>query len=429
MEISKAKKRTIKFNLSLDSNVIFDLLFLLYIFGLLAHKTAVGFDAIFCRVTFVLYIGYFIFWLFYNKEKNKIYFQRNMTFFLWYLVFTFFGLLSLLWATSVPKVFSYLNNFVQILGIAFTLGVRIQNKEDVVKYIIYFVIGILYACLIVIIRTPASDWEKNRIGGVLGTHENAFGNYVSTGFILCFWLMREQKSVLKKIFYMLLCLLFLIFSLYSGSRGSVIKILIGAILLVFLMLKKGKNRFLLLLIVIVGAMFVYNILVSNYFFYSIIGKRLVGLVNYLQGNGESVDSSTLERLYFIDFATDLFKLKPWFGFGLNNFAYQLELVSYRHAVYAHNNYWELLSDLGVIGTLLYYSIFGFYLYLFISKKSNSSLSKFALAILLISIIFDYTTISYQNVFSLSIVFLATKAIDFSESNTQKVYYGKKILQA
>ena len=78
--------------------------------------------------------------------------------------------------------------------------------------------------------------------------------------------------------------------------------------------------------------------------------RMIDLFSVLEGSAK--DASTTERLDLINAGLNIFADNPLLGIGLDNF----KLIN-RH--YAHNNYVELLSDVGLLGLVAYYIIFYF----------------------------------------------------------------------
>lgn len=65
-----------------------------------------------------------------------------------------------------------------------------------------------------------------------------------------------------------------------------------------------------------------------------------------------VDQSTIERLYLIQTAKNVWEDHLFLGVGWDNFRYYNMLN-----LYAHNSYFELLSCLGIIGFSIYYSFY------------------------------------------------------------------------
>lgn len=81
----------------------------------------------------------------------------------------------------------------------------------------------------------------------------------------------------------------------------------------------------------------------------IFSTILERLESYLSVSGNSSDNLRAE---LIRYGLELFAENPLLGYGLNN--YQLFHWS---GLYSHNNYIEVLVSLGIMGFLIYYSIF------------------------------------------------------------------------
>ena len=105
--------------------------------------------------------------------------------------------------------------------------------------------------------------------------------------------------------------------------------------------------------------------------------------------GETTDGSTRTRLLFIENALEVFKSNPIFGVGIDGFRYE----NHYQFTYSHNNYTELLANLGITGLVLYYSIFVVYL-----KKSLLTIRNNALpfAILAAMLVTDWSAVSYSS---------------------------------
>ena len=83
------------------------------------------------------------------------------------------------------------------------------------------------------------------------------------------------------------------------------------------------------------------------------------MLNYLVGNDASADGSLTLRKGLAEISSQIFYSHPIIGIGLGNNTYQIEQI-YGLSVYAHNNYLELASGLGVVGLITYY---WYYIYL------------------------------------------------------------------
>jgi O-antigen ligase len=91
---------------------------------------------------------------------------------------------------------------------------------------------------------------------------------------------------------------------------------------------------------------------------------------------------------------DLFLKEPVLGYGLNNFS--ILFAKILGEGYAHNNYIELLVDLGMIGTIAYYSFYAFIIGKLIGIRNDlTGLRNFFLAFMLVLLVFDIGNVTYQ----------------------------------
>jgi O-antigen ligase len=71
-----------------------------------------------------------------------------------------------------------------------------------------------------------------------------------------------------------------------------------------------------------------------------------------------IDYSAYERKQLIKYAIQIWLDNPLIGVGLDNFRVVIKQYNpIGNRLYAHNNYLELLSTIGTIGTIVYYGIY------------------------------------------------------------------------
>src|SRR5690606_39882537 len=140
-------------------------------------------------------------------------------------------------------------------------------------------------------------------------------------------------------------------------------------------------NFLLLFIVV---FFTYSSFVNSESF-EMSYNRFLGL-----GIGnETEDGSTIERKRLLGKAMELFYSSPFFGNGINSF----RSTSW---AYSHSNIGEILSGIGIIGALLFYSIH-FQIFSLL-KRSSIFLMLGGMITLLLIIMFEFSMVSYYDKF-------------------------------
>ena len=396
-----------KYTISIQS--IQDLCFLLYLIATSAHQTGEGFDAIFIRVSFVLFVGFSI--------LNMIatgYIKWN-GFIGWFVLFLGYGYLSCLWANSVADAIYYTNTFIQMLGCIICLTNRIKTTKDIDKMLKLLLVSLLYTALLLYIKTPASAWGTERIGGELGLHPNDIGLRFAIGVMISLYFSISKKNYFNYIFVAL----FTIIAMFSGSRKGLLMCVIAIVLYPILSYKKrNRNDFMkflfrIILIFLIIAI-VYFIIMNNKMFYDVIGVRIESMIKSFEGDA-SADGSINERNFFIKKAIELFKAHPIFGYGMNNFSTHMAEINYHHVAYSHNNFTELLATLGIVGFTIYYSmiikmLINLIKNMFCKVKNNYAMNVLFLLILSIICFISYWCVNYQSeyfiiLFSLIYMFL------------------------
>lgn len=321
----------------------------MYLIATSAHQTGEGFDAIFIRVSFVLFVGFSI--------LNMIatgYIKWN-GFICWFVLFLGYGYLSCLWAKSITDAIYYTNTFIQMLGCIICLTNRIKTTKDIDKMLKLLLISLLYTALLLYIKTPASAWGTERIGGELGLHPNGIGLRFALGVMISLYFVISNKKYFNYIFVAL----FTVITMFSGSRKGLLMCVIAIILYPILSYTQKEKRNVLKLVfrivlIILVVMLVYYFVMNNKMFYDVIGVRIESMIKSFEGD-TSADGSINERNFYAKKAIELFKMNPVFGYGMNNFRTYMSEINYSHITYSHNNFTELLSTLGIVGFSIYYS--------------------------------------------------------------------------
>src|SRR5690606_22989098 len=84
-------------------------------------------------------------------------------------------------------------------------------------------------------------------------------------------------------------------------------------------------------------------------------RRVENLALFLQGEDVS-EGSLYARADFIQAGLELWREHPFFGLGSNQFRYYMPEFGLRET-YSHSNPIEILANYGLIGFVLYYSIY------------------------------------------------------------------------
>ena len=199
-------------------------------------------------------------------------------------------------------------------------------------------------------------------------------------------------------------------TLLSGSKKALIMIIMGICLMEYFNSKSERisKIFGHIIITIIALCIGWYLIFNVEMFYSVLGTRIERTVNYILSGGTTFDNSTRERQYYISIAKELFKQNPILGVGLNNFRAYIGRIGYSHVAYSHNNYWELLSCLGIAGTSIFYSMhlyLGMKLWKLLQKRRNP-LTVLMTVLLILYVVCDYGAVTYMNIFQYIIITFA-----------------------
>jgi O-antigen ligase/tetratricopeptide (TPR) repeat protein len=205
-------------------------------------------------------------------------------------------------------------------------------------------------------------------------YSNAFGAFLILPFFVSVGYLLSTRSVLRKIIYFALSLLFLVTFALTQSRGAIIAFALS--LIAFVLLLKGKERkasifSFVALIIVFGAVAIIKKDVVFPMFNLLIDKFKLAF-SFLKG---TTDQSIGARLYMIEDSLKILKARPIFGTG--NGTYQYVYTIYRSiyffSKFPHSILFQVLDETGIIGgiVLLYMIISMFFRGFSVLRKNYS----------------------------------------------------------
>ncbi|MGB4407771.1 MAG: ATP-grasp fold amidoligase family protein [Sphaerochaeta sp.] len=217
-----------------------------------------------------------------------------------------------------------------------------ESKRSFQTFLYIYLLGSLFVVLQLLFSAPIGLVFSTRLGETIQVNPNTVGYIFSVAAIISLYLVFQHRKWL----FLVPFVLFPIFALFTGSRKVLILLSLGLVLLILLH-QKSLKRVLIATIVaaavlVLGVVLIITIEPLN----RIIGQRIIDMFGQLAGAG--TDESTSIRMGMVVSGINMFKQKPFFGWGLGAFT---DLGGF--AMYAHNNYIELLVAVGLFGTLLY----------------------------------------------------------------------------
>lgn len=359
----------------------------------------VGFPnpSIYKALSIIAFFGYTVVVSFLRGIKTK-----NAIQYIGWFSFLAFCHLSKMWSKVPAAADDVLMNLLWSVLISIAIVNYIAIYELSIMDMIRRVLVIILVFFVDVIFN--GGYVEGRYTVVIGDfmlNENAFGQ-IAVGFAayMLYWFKKNKRNPIL-IGGILLTLVAL--SLISGSRKSLISLVI-LILLFALCEYPPKSMFKLFTRILGGisvAVILYVLMMNIGALRSSIGVRIESMLGFFEGNDDA-DASLSTRVLMLKTASKMFFEKPIFGHGINTFAYTTDF-----GTYAHNNYMELLANVGIIGFALYYiPIFSFFAKAVSCWKAKHEDSIFPLAVILIYIMNDFAKVSYSSMESQAFLAMA-----------------------
>lgn len=350
--------------------------------------------------------------------SNKVKLQIN-TFFKIYLLFVILTITSSFWSDDFFYTARRSLNIVLIfLNIYFIYNINEKYKNF--SYLIYGIftalfVNFLWLLGIIDLGLTYEGWRFQ--GSVLQANNFVFILMFAIMMVISLFILK-QPTISNKFILIFILFISAYMILFTASKSG----LFSSFLLLFFFALQAttfKNSFKTLLVIL----FIY-ILLSYTPLLDLLAENSTLDLSYTLKNlfhrlevftvslqaGASSGGSTGDRIMMINDAINLWATSPIIGNGLAAF----EQI-YGH--YSHNNMTELLASFGIVGFVLYYSL---YVYLFIEIKSIEEwkIKIMFTLFLILFIFFDQSIVSYTGKFkilSFVILFLLIKEYKLSKN--------------
>ncbi len=314
----------------------------------------------------------------------------------WIAGFSLFAAMSIFWAEhrsfAVGMTKTLFFNIACMLSYMYLMNCK-RSRTRMVKHCL-IIAPLLLEIRIVMTGGLLAFLNSRALGGISA---NMVGLCATYGACLAFCFALEGKH---KKFYGALALFNVFIVVLSASRKALL--CLGIVIAIFYLFEKGislRKRavrllalFLLLIVALVAIMKIP-------FLYNLVGNRIEGMLATFTGNEEAADASSHSRFVLIQWGMEWFRNKPWLGHGIDGFRAILvqEHPSWPITYYAHNNYVELLVDVGIVGTVLYYWLHVSMLFKGIRHYRRLTNSELVICSILASIVIsEYALVSYYD---------------------------------
>lgn len=262
---------------------------------------------------------------------------------LWGVSFAAYALLSYVWADTRKVVIGNTASILQVVLLGSALLIYVKDEEHYRRAVRYLTIASLTLCARLFVAVPKEAFGKDRVGEYIGYGKVTVTYNLSYTSIFAF----DEGIKQKKWIYYPASIIMIVFSCLSGSKKALI---IAALAIPLLIVMRSKNPIETVrnIAVAIGAVaLAWLALLYVPALHNSVYVRFEKMLGYMSGT--TWDASTDARSTLVGLAWNAFKAHPICGLGLGEFQFT-NALNY----YAHNNYLELLSCLGIIGFTMYY---------------------------------------------------------------------------
>lgn len=184
------------------------------------------------------------------------------------------------------------------------------------------------------------------------------GNYLGTGRVIGLgiviswgWLTLYDTTSFQKLILMVILLIGLFAILVLGGRAPLICLILSVVFLFGISTIKSLLREKLSLWLLSIAIFILVAAIGGYTYATSIGLEFITLERLSRVGTLGSDGLVGPRESLYVAATSMWQSRPFFGYGIGSFPIYLGVGDIRY--YPHNMILEILSELGLVGLLLY----------------------------------------------------------------------------
>ncbi len=310
----------------------------------------------------------------------------------WQLTMLIIFAASITWAFSpeTARIFT-----IAVAGRLFLLSylwlyiTRTNNINYVVKsfVVVAFIVSIHMFFAVGVNAIVASRITGNPGDISQGWNANALAmNGAVAIFFIQYFLVQNNKFETLILKYGLFAF-FSVIILISGSKKGILMILL---LLCIPYYMSNRSKIIPTLKILFFVSVAMLIIMNVPFLYEILGSRIESFIIGMFGDESALSTSDRTRTNLIAMAQEMFMERPFLGYGLGNFK-----AYYGIKLYSHNNYYELLTSVGILGTVVYYQA---YLRVFLASiKGRKTLSGIlSMTLILVIAVMEWGLVSYTD---------------------------------
>lgn len=342
-----------------------------------------------------------------EKSKNRITIPYIA---IWYFTLILYGGLSGLWAQFFSSYnITFIIKLCIILCITTSVAIYVDTMEDLDRIMTLFVAGAVIIALLEFTAVPSGGWKTGSVGSYFsGTNPNDITVWLDLASAIAFY--RAYVKGDRKMY--LAVVIIVIFCVFSSSRKGLLASIAAPMMIVFLSIGKSNYWLRIIAAAMIGVG-ILTIIMENDTMYTAIGQRFESMFDYFTGEGS--DGSMILRERYIAAAKNMFRESPIIGKGMGNYSRILESEYYLGNFYSHNNYWQILSELGMVGFIIYFSMYVYCSVVFLRAYfvEKRKISVLFLTMMAMMIVLDTGIISYSTKYgqlNIAIIYCGTYAM-------------------
>lgn len=341
------------------------------------------------NVTYFLFIGTALY-----LQRFRI---RKSAYLGFYGTFLLFAFASLLWTITPSGTITLLHILLKVFLISIVAASYYNTTARIARAIKAMYCALIIVIGFVTIMTPVSNWTSEALGKEFGIDTVRYAVRAAYCAVLGIYFYAQTG----KCHHLLICLSTLMLSLITAKRTGIVFLVITVLIYYFILQPNISKRLKSIIVSAVLGLIALQVIDSVPILSATIGQRFKDFTSTFIG-GQAVDASTLERSKLMAYAIELFRRNPIFGSGLNALRAYLGVLNFEHVTYAHNNYLEIASGLGIAGVVLYYAMYAYGLLqcrrlLKIERRKQPAL---IFAVLVAYLVCDLMQVTYESYFEI-----------------------------
>ena len=238
--------------------------------------------------------------------KKKIY---KSWYILWAALFIAFNVIMVKYSYNTTISYKYTLSLIYVLVINVLICQYIIEKKIYVKLFKCIIVGTLLKCTYIFTKNGPFVFLNSRKSDEASA--NIIGIYSAISFTLNYYLNKRSNKENKRMVYIFLSVVFIIFTILSASRKAIIFIIPPFIIYNIVKSKNVGKTIINILLVLILLSSVIWVVFNVPVVYELVGNRIESMISGF--NGEKTDSSTSTRMYLIEEGIEWFKEKPLLG--------------------------------------------------------------------------------------------------------------------